>query len=77
MAKRSTYFFVTLMLFAALSISLERQAYAYVDPGSGLLVFQGISAAVTGTLFYFRRRIKNLLLKLQGPKVESSSADRT
>jgi hypothetical protein len=77
MAKRSTYFFVTLMLVAALTFTFERRAYAYVDPGSGLLVFQGISAAVTGMLFYFRRRIKNLLLKFQNPKVESSSADRT
>ena len=77
MVKRSTYFFVTLMLVAALTFSFEREAYAYVDPGSGLLVFQGISAAVTGMLFYFRRRIKNLLVKFQQPKVESSSADRS
>jgi hypothetical protein len=77
MANRSTYFFVTVMLVVALTFSFERQAYAYVDPGSGLLVFQGISAAVTGMLFYFRRRIKNLLVKFQQPKVESSSADRT
>jgi hypothetical protein len=77
MAKRSTYFLVTLMLFAALSFSLERQAYAYVDPGSGLLIFQGISAAVTGMLFYFRRRIKNLVVKFQQPKVESPNADRS
>jgi len=76
MGKRSTYFFVTLMLVAALTFTFERRAYAYVDPGSGLLVFQGISAAVTGTLFYFRRRIKILLMKLQTPK-ESSSADRS
>ena len=65
------------MLVVALTFSFERQAYAYVDPGSGLLVFQGISAAVTGMLFYFRRRIKNLLVRFQQPKVGSSSADRT
>jgi hypothetical protein len=56
-------FAVTLMLLIALSFAFERQAHAYVDPGSGLLLFQGISAAVSGVLFYFRRRLKNLFVK--------------
>ena len=57
------YFAFTLMLLIALSFTFERQAHAYVDPGSGLLIFQGISAAFSGALFYFRRRIKNLFVK--------------
>jgi hypothetical protein len=57
------YFAITLMLLIALSFTFERQALAYVDPGSGLLIFQGISAAFSGALFYFRRRIKNLFVK--------------
>ena len=56
-------FAVTLMLLMALSFAFERQAHAYVDPGSGLLLFQGISAAISGALFYFRRRLKNLFVK--------------
>jgi len=56
-------FAVTLMLFMALSFAFERQAHAYVDPGSGLLLFQGISAAISGALFYFRRRLKNLFVR--------------
>ena len=39
------YFAITLMLLIALSFTFERQAHAYVDPGSGLLIFQGLSAA--------------------------------
>ena len=54
------YLAVTALLFFALGVFLERPAYAYVDPGSSLLVYQSISAAITGALFYFRRRIKNL-----------------
>jgi hypothetical protein len=65
------YFAITLMLLIALSFTFERQAYAYVDPGSGLLIFQGISAAFSGALFYFRRRIKNLFVK--NPKDIQSS----
>jgi hypothetical protein len=56
---------VTVMLFVALSFTFERQAHAYVDPGSGLLLFQGISATISGVLFYFRRRIKNLFVRTQ------------
>ncbi|MCU1252415.1 MAG: hypothetical protein JWQ49_5444 [Edaphobacter sp.] len=57
------YFAITLTLFIALSFTFERQAHAYVDPGSGLLIFQGISAVFSGALFYFRRRLKNLFVK--------------
>jgi len=57
------YFAITLMLLIALSFTFERQAYAYVDPGSGLLIFQGISAVFSGALFYFRRRLKGLFVK--------------
>jgi hypothetical protein len=57
------YLCVTLALILALNFSFERTAHAYVDPGSGLLAFQSLSAVVTGALFYFRTRIKNLFLK--------------
>jgi len=60
MTYKIKYFALTLMLFIALGFTFERQAHAYVDPGSGLLIFQGISAIFSGTLFYFRRRLKNL-----------------
>ena len=63
MAHNLRYFAVTLMLLVALSFAFERQAYAYVDPGSGLLIFQGISAVFSGALFYFRRRLKSLFVK--------------
>src|ERR1700722_11078088 len=56
---------VTGMLFVALSFTFEQQAHAYVDPGSGLLLFQGISATISGVLFYFRRRIKKLFVRTQ------------
>jgi hypothetical protein len=69
-------FAVTLMLLVALSFTFERQAHAYVDPGSGLLLFQGISAAVSGALFYFRRRLKNLFVKTQ-PKEQTATQSRS
>jgi hypothetical protein len=66
------YFAVTLMLLIALSFTFERQAHAYVDPGSGLLIFQGISAVFSGALFYFRRRLRNLFVKTPKGMPQSS-----
>jgi len=66
------YFAITLMLLIALSFTFERQAQAYVDPGSGLLIFQGISATFSGALFYFRRRLKNLFAKTSKGSPQSS-----
>jgi Skp family chaperone for outer membrane proteins len=63
MTHKIKYFAITLMLLITLSFAFEQQAHAYVDPGSGLLIFQGISAVVSGALIYFRRRIKGLFTK--------------
>lgn len=38
-----------------LLVSTERPAKAYVNPGSGALVWQGMLAALVGTAFYLRR----------------------
>jgi hypothetical protein len=71
-------FAITLMLLLALSFAFERQAHAYVDPGSGLLLFQGISAAISGALFYFRRRIRNLFVRTQEkPEADTTTPSRS
>lgn len=68
-----TYLVVTVLLIVALGFTFEPRAYAYVDPGSGLLIFQGVSAVVSGTLIYFRRRLKTLFVR--APKVEAPVAE--
>jgi len=42
-------------LLALLSFGTERQAQAYTDPGSGMLIWQMLLAAFAGAMFYFRR----------------------
>jgi hypothetical protein len=37
-----------------------KPAYAYVDPGSGLLAFQIISTTFAGMIFMMRRRLQSL-----------------
>ena len=54
---------VSFALFVFLGLSMERRAYAYTDPGSTLLVFQSLSAIFSGGLFYFRKRLKSLIVK--------------
>ena len=71
MANRLTRWIYFATLFVALSFSFERQAHAYVDPGSGLLLFQGMSAVVSGALIYFRRRIKSLFVRTR-PEVDAT-----
>lgn len=44
------------LLAAAWFVMLaERSAHAYTDPGSGLLLWQGLMAALVGAGFYFRK----------------------
>jgi hypothetical protein len=62
LSKLRSFAFV-LFLVLGISFSLEQQAHAYVDPGSGLVLFQSLSAIFTGALFYFRRRLKSLFTR--------------
>jgi O-antigen/teichoic acid export membrane protein len=41
-----------------LGLLFEREASAYVDPGSGALIWQGIASAFVALLFYFRKLVK-------------------
>jgi hypothetical protein len=44
------------MLLGA-TILFERPAYAYADPGSGLLAVQAVGSALVATGWYLRRKI--------------------
>jgi hypothetical protein len=72
MALKLKYVAVTAALFFALSFCLEQRAYAYVDPGSSLLIFQSISAMFTGALFYFRKRLKSLFTRSSSSSTDVS-----
>ena len=54
---------VNFLLAVAIFCSLEPRAYAYVDPGTGLLACQSMSAMVAGVLFYFRRGLMKLFVR--------------
>jgi hypothetical protein len=57
---KAAYLAATCGLLVCLLLVLERPAYAYVDPGSSLFLFQGISSAFLGVFYFLRRRFKAL-----------------
>ena len=44
-----------LVTLSALLLATPKPAHAYVDPGSGAMIWQVAVAAVIGSLFYVRR----------------------
>lgn len=56
--RRFTFFLLTCVLVWAVVVALEKPAYAYVDPGSGLYFLQWMSTAFAGVLFVIRRRLR-------------------
>ncbi|MGB8030524.1 MAG: hypothetical protein WCF30_12775 [Terracidiphilus sp.] len=50
---------VVLILVGAL-LTFERPAYAYADPGTGLLAVQAAGSALVATGWYLRRKIYSL-----------------
>ncbi len=46
----------------------ERRAYAYADPGTGLLAIQAVGSAIIATGWYLRRKIHGLLHRGSSPK---------
>lgn len=65
------YIAVTCAMLVCLFVCFERPAYAYIDPGSSLFLFQAVSSAFLGVLYFMRRRIKTLF----GKKEAESTAD--
>jgi hypothetical protein len=44
--------------FLALLCAVEQPAYAYVDPGSGLLAFQILGTTFAGIIFMVRKKLR-------------------
>ncbi len=51
---------LAIVMFLLVAFVFKRQAYAYTDPGSGLLALQYLLSLAAGGLFYFRRSLARL-----------------
>jgi hypothetical protein len=61
---------VVLMLVGAI-LACERPAYAYADPGTGLLAVQAAGSALIATGWYLRRKIASLFRSADQPSHEA------
>jgi hypothetical protein len=51
------------LLFAGAVLLFERPAYAYADPGTGLLAIQAVGSALVASGWYLRKKIRALLYR--------------
>ena len=61
---------VVLILVGAV-LAFERPAYAYADPGTGLLAVQAAGSALVATGWYLRRKIYSLFRSGDAPTVRT------
>lgn len=61
---------LSLALFTAFCflVATDRNAWGYVDPGTGLLALQGVASALATCGFFFRRKIKSLFAQKEENK---------
>lgn len=55
----------TLTISSIILVAAALPAYAYSDPGTGLLAWQLIASSVVGLLFYFRKILASFLGKIK------------
>ena len=56
--KRFTSIFLGIVVVFCVLIATERTAWAYVDPGSGLLALQGLASAAATAAYLLRKRLR-------------------
>jgi hypothetical protein len=57
---RTLLVLLTVAQFIALAIAFQKPAYAYADPGSGLLFLQVAGSMAAGALFIVRSKLRKL-----------------
>jgi hypothetical protein len=62
--------------FFVILIVLEQQAHAYVDPGSGLLMFQVGGSMLAGACFMLRRKLRRLFRLDRSVKEDASQGNQ-
>jgi len=66
-----------LLILLGATMLFERPAYAYADPGTGLLAIQAVGSALVASGWYLRRKIYALFNKGGAAKKESDAAQAT
>lgn len=62
--------FPLVLILIGAALLFERPAYAYADPGTGLLAIQAVGSALVAGGWYLRRKIYALFHRGEAPKAE-------
>ena len=60
MGRRTPTVLVLTMTVLVLILGTPQRASAYVDPGSGAMIWQVLAAACLGSMFYVRKAVRKL-----------------
>jgi O-antigen/teichoic acid export membrane protein len=63
--------FPVALIFLGMLLLFERPAYAYADPGTGLLAIQAVGSALVAAGWYLRKKIYVLFHRSSSAKPES------
>jgi O-antigen/teichoic acid export membrane protein len=63
--------FPLVLIVVGATLLFERPAYAYADPGTGLLAIQAVGSALVAGGWYLRRKIYTLFHRGSVAKVET------
>jgi hypothetical protein len=55
--------------------AVERPAYGYVDPGSGMLVVQFVGSILSGGVFFLRKRLKQFFFPEKSAPVSAEASE--
>lgn len=67
---RTLLILLAVVQFVTLAIAFQKPAYAYADPGSGLLFLQVAGSMVAGALFIVRSKLRKLFHRGQSQMEE-------
>jgi hypothetical protein len=62
------------MILVGAAMLFERPAYAYADPGTGLLAVQAAGSALVATGWYLRRKIYSLFQRGGGATTKTDQS---
>ncbi len=65
------------LILAGAALLFERPAYAYADPGTGLLAIQAVGSALVAGGWYLRKKISSLFHRNQPARQEQQEFSST
>ena len=69
------YSSLTALQWIVLAAALQRPAYGYVDPGSGMLVVQFVGSVLSGGIFFLRKRLKQFFFPERSTQVSPGTGE--